>query len=126
MLCDFPRKIRLGATIAFRGALANVGYHLSDQTIGNILQEQGIEPAPDRKRQTTWKTFIQARMIFFGEESLRRAVRHFSAHYHEERSHQGLGNRLISPGEEAGRTSGAIERRERLGGLLQYYYRRAA
>jgi transposase InsO family protein len=231
-----------------QGALANVGYHLSDQTIGNILQEQGIEPAPDRKRQTTWKTFIQAhwdvlaavdfttievwtkrgpvtfyllfvmevasrrvhfagctpsphdqwmtrmainltdcvdgfllgkryvlmdrdakfsaafrsilaaadiksvrlpsrspnlnahlerffgslksecldRMIFFGEESLRRAVRHFLAHYHEERSHQGLGNRLISPGEEAGRNSGAVERRERLGGLLQYYYRRAA
>ena len=43
-----------------QGALANVGYHLSDQTIGNILQEQGIEPAPDRKRQTTWKTFIQS------------------------------------------------------------------
>ena len=43
-----------------QGALANVGYHISDQTVGNVLQEHGIEPAPDRKRQTTWKTFIKS------------------------------------------------------------------
>ena len=36
------------------------------------------------------------RMIFIGEASLRRAVREFMAHYHAERGHQGLGNRLIS------------------------------
>jgi hypothetical protein len=65
-------------------------------------------------------------MIFFGEESLRRAVRQYLAHYHQERSHQALGNRLISPGEDAGRTMGKIDCRERLGGLLRYYYRRAA
>lgn len=65
-------------------------------------------------------------MIFFGEESLRRAVKQFLAHYHQERSHQGLGNRLISPGDEARRTVGQIECRKRLGGLLRYYYRRAA
>ncbi|MHB8864588.1 MAG: integrase core domain-containing protein [Pirellulaceae bacterium] len=66
------------------------------------------------------------RLIFFGEESLRRAVKQYLAHYHQERSHQGLGNRLISPGEDAGRAGGAIDCRERLGGLLRYYYRRAA
>ncbi len=43
-----------------QGALANVGYHISDQTVGNILKEHGIEPAPDRKRQTTWKTFLKS------------------------------------------------------------------
>ena len=31
---------------------------LLDQTIGNILKEHGIEPAPDRKRQTSWKVFL--------------------------------------------------------------------
>jgi hypothetical protein len=41
-----------------QGALANIGYHISDQTEGNILNEHGIEPAPDRGRQTTWKTFL--------------------------------------------------------------------
>ena len=66
------------------------------------------------------------RLIFFGEESLRRAVNSYMAHYHQERSHQGLENRLISPGDDAGRTVGEIECRERLGGLLRYYYRRAA
>ncbi len=43
-----------------QGALANVGYHISDQTVGNVLKEHGIEPAPDRKRQTTWKTFLKS------------------------------------------------------------------
>jgi transposase InsO family protein len=43
-----------------QGALANLGHKLSDQTVGNILKEHGIEPAPERKRQTTWKTFIKA------------------------------------------------------------------
>jgi putative transposase len=43
-----------------QGALANVGYHISDQTVGNMLKEHGIEPAPERKRQTTWKTFIKS------------------------------------------------------------------
>ncbi len=40
--------------------LANVGYHISDTTVGNVLKQHGIEPAPDRKRQTTWKTFIKS------------------------------------------------------------------
>ncbi len=42
------------------GALANLGHNISDQTVGNILKEHGIEPADDRKRQTTWKTFIKS------------------------------------------------------------------
>jgi transposase InsO family protein len=36
-------------------------------------------------------------MIFFGQESLRNSIREFIAHYHRERNHQGLGNRLITP-----------------------------
>jgi hypothetical protein len=35
-----------------QGALANLGYDISASTVGNILKEHGIEPAPDRKRQT--------------------------------------------------------------------------
>ena len=42
------------------GALTNLGHHISDTTVGNILKEHGIEPAPERKRQTTWKTFVKA------------------------------------------------------------------
>ena len=43
-----------------QGALANLGHKISDQTVGNILKGHGIEPVPDRKRQTTWKTFLKA------------------------------------------------------------------
>ncbi|MGB5301293.1 MAG: helix-turn-helix domain-containing protein [Thiogranum sp.] len=44
------------------GAMANLGYKLSDQTVGNILQRHGIPPAPARKRTTTWADFIRAHM----------------------------------------------------------------
>jgi transposase InsO family protein len=66
------------------------------------------------------------RMIFFGEASLRRAVREFIAHYHAERNHQGLGNRIIQPEKQSARASGPVRCRERLGGMLRYYYRDAA
>jgi hypothetical protein len=44
------------------GALANLGHHLSDQTVGNILRRHGIAPAPKRQRTTTWRDFIRAHM----------------------------------------------------------------
>jgi putative transposase len=66
------------------------------------------------------------RMLFFGEMSLRKAVRDFLAHFHSERNHQGLDNRLIEPSDEVGHRTGQIRCRERLGGMLRYYYRKAA
>jgi transposase InsO family protein len=66
------------------------------------------------------------RMILFGEQSLRNSVQHFSAHYHFERNHQGVDNRIITPDEMIGHTTGTIRRRQRLSGLLSYYYREAA
>ena len=65
-------------------------------------------------------------MILFGEASLRRTVREFVDHYHVERNHQGLGNRLITPMTAPTEPGAAVERRQRLGGLLNYYYREAA
>ena len=44
------------------GALANLGYRLSDQTVGNVLKRRGIPPAPTRKKTTTWNEFIRAHM----------------------------------------------------------------
>ena len=44
------------------GAMANLGYRLSDQTVGNILQRHGIPPAPERQRTTTWADFIRAHL----------------------------------------------------------------
>src|SRR5262245_37362218 len=44
------------------GALANLGYTISDQTIGNILKRHGISPAPERQKTTTWKEFIRTHL----------------------------------------------------------------
>jgi putative transposase len=64
------------------------------------------------------------RLILFGERRLIRALDEFTAHYHRERNHQGLGNRLIVPASR--RLVGAHVRcHERLGGLLRYYHRAA-
>ena len=69
-----------------------------------------------------------AKLILLGEGSLRRALRHYEAHYHEERNHQGKDNVLLFPlptqavrGERE-----EVRCRERLGGLLKYYEREAA
>ena len=60
-------------------------------------------------------------MIFLGGESLRRAIHEFVVHYYQERNHQGLENWLIIPMEKSTDTALAIDRRQRLGGLLNYY-----
>jgi len=44
------------------GALANLGYTVSDQTVGNILKRHGMAPAPERKTTTTWKEFIRTHL----------------------------------------------------------------
>jgi transposase InsO family protein len=66
------------------------------------------------------------RMIFFGTASLDRALREYEAHALHERNHQGIGNVLVEPEPGVGSRWGPVARRARLGGLLSYYYRRAA
>jgi transposase InsO family protein len=66
------------------------------------------------------------RMIFFSEAALVRTIQQYAKHYHHERNHQGVGSRILEPGQEVGQEHGPIECRERVGGLLKYYYRRAA
>lgn len=231
-----------------QGALKNLGYHIADSTVANVLKAHGIEPTPDRQRIPAWSTFLKAhwdsifatdfttvevwtgrglitlyilaimhlktrrvhiagitpspnsnwirqvcrnltdceygflrnashlivdrdssfipmrgfieqhtetevillppkspnlnaymerwfrslktecldRMVFFGRKSLENAVSEYVRHYHAERNHQGLDNELIEPSEDAASCNGHIECRERLGGMLKYYHRRAA
>ena len=248
LVLKFARENPTWGYDRIQGALANIGHELSNQTVGNILKNNGIEPAPNRKRATSWGTFLKAhwetlaaidftttevwtqhglvtffvlvvmqlktrrieiagittspdsawirqmarnltdsqegflrssthilvdrdtkfsplrefletcteikpvllppkspncnahlerfmlslksealeRMFFFGEASLRNALAEFTAHYHTERNHRGLDNDLIDPGGDIGKTTGDIECRERLGGLLRYWRRQAA
>ena len=64
------------------------------------------------------------RMVPLGENHFRWALKEFAEHYHRERNHQGLENRLIEESATA-RREGGIHRRRRLGGLLNYYERAA-
>jgi putative transposase len=66
------------------------------------------------------------RMIFFGQASLQYAIRQFMAHYHTERNHQGLENRLLQPVSATALPHYPVQRRQRLGGMLNYYHRAAA
>ena len=65
-----------------------------------------------------------SRVVPVGERHLRWVIGEYVKHYHVERNHQGLGNDLIEPLGEPGQ--GRVACRERIGGLLRYYYRRAA
>jgi putative transposase len=64
------------------------------------------------------------RMIPIGERHFRRAVAEYIEHYHQERNHQGLDNRLIAGTPVIDITS-RVQRRPRLGGLLNFYERAA-
>jgi putative transposase len=67
------------------------------------------------------------RIVPLGEAHLRMAIEEYLAHYHGERHHQGLGNILIDPAaREPANGNGGVRRHERLGGLLNFYTRRAA
>ena len=63
-------------------------------------------------------------MIPLGERHLRRTIAEFVTHYHAERNHQGIGNELIQPLSQAD-CQGRVRRRQRIGGVLNYYYRAA-
>jgi putative transposase len=65
-----------------------------------------------------------SRVIPIGEHHLRRTIAEFVEHYHGERNHQGLDNELIA-GAPSGEDGHRIRRRQRLGGLLNYYCRAA-
>jgi putative transposase len=66
------------------------------------------------------------RMIFFGEKSLKHAMSEVEIFYNQERPHQGLENKIIKPDFDEPMEEGDIECRSRLGGLMKYYFRKAA
>ena len=70
------------------------------------------------------KSECLGRMVLVGERHLRRAIDEYMEHYHLERTPQGLGNTLIDGVPES--AVGEVARRERLGGLLNSYYREVA
>jgi transposase InsO family protein len=137
------KQVARNLTDAFDGFLSGKRYVLMDRdgkffpAFREILTIEDIKPLQLPPRSPSLNAHVERfhrslkeeclnRMIFFGEESLRHAIHAFLEHFHTERNHQGIENRLIEPGEEINRYDGEVLCRERLGGLLRYYYREAA
>ena len=66
------------------------------------------------------------RVVPLGEGHLRLIVHEYVEHDQRERNHQGLDNQLLQRPPPPVRADADVQRRERLGGLLSFYYREAA
>jgi transposase InsO family protein len=102
-----------------------------------MLKDAGVDPVKLPRRSPNLNAYAErfvrsikseclSKMLFFSEAALRRAICEYIEHYHTERNHQGLDNRLIMPPVEEQPGLGPVECRKRLGGLLKFYRRRAA
>ena len=68
-----------------RGALYNVGHEIGRSTIERMLDKNGSDPAPERRKRMSWGTFLKAHWgviaatDFFSVEVLtpRELIRHF-------------------------------------------------
>ncbi len=102
-----------------------------------LLHREGIEPVLCPPRAPNCNPYAERfvrsikeecldRIVPIGAGSVRHAVSSFISHYHTERNHQGLENHLIESPPCPAIRDGRVCRRERLGGMLSYYYRMAA
>ena len=129
-------------TDARDGFLRGVQYLILDRdplysaAFRRLLRESGVTPLVLPAWSPNLNAFAERfvgsakseclyRIVPLGEGHLRTAVREFVLHYHEDRPHQGLGNELIAPRiRVVGK--GPVTCRARLGGVLKFYYRKAA
>jgi transposase InsO family protein len=142
---DDAWMLQLGRNLldAESGALASKRYLIIDrdakysERFRGLLEANGIEvirlPPMSPNLNAYAERFVRSikeecleRMIFVGQASLRRAVTEYMEPYHGERNHQGLQNRLVRGAPALAANDGAIERRSRLGGMLNYYHRAVA
>jgi transposase InsO family protein len=137
-------QIARNVTMADWGFLAPGQYLIHDRdgkyclAFQRIIDEARVKRVPMPPRSPNLNAYAErwirsvkeealSRLILFGERSLQHALKEYAAHYHAERPHQGKGNVVLMPAPYQGtECEGSIRRRERLGGLLKYYYRDAA
>jgi transposase InsO family protein len=103
-----------------------------------LIDEAGVTRMPLPPRSPNLNAYAErwvrsvkeeclSQLILFGEASLRHALTQYVEHFHHERNHQGKGNVLLFPAVSQGPArEGPMQCRERLGGLLKYYERKAA
>lgn len=138
---EWATRVTRGLVDSFDGFLRNHTHLIHDrdplftEEFAGLLKSCGITPIRLPPRSPNMNAYAERfvgsiraecldRMIIFGEKHLHHVLSEYAEHYHGERPHQGLGNKLIDPKHEPG--SGAVTCRERLGGLLRFYRRSAA
>jgi putative transposase len=136
-------QVARGLADGFEGVLSGQRYLIHDrgavftEKFGSILAAVGVEavklPARSPNLNANLERWIRGireeclnHLILFSERALKTAIAEYVMHFHMERPHQGLGNKIIAPEFENVNTAGAVICRKRLGGLLKYYYREAA
>jgi putative transposase len=107
-------------TAEFQGILSSVGV----TAVKLPPQSPNLNAYADRFVRSIKESCLD-RLILFGEDLLRTALRQFTTHYLRERHHQGLGNRLILPEPSEAEESGCIKCHERFGGMLKFCFRAA-
>jgi len=115
LICDQDRKWSGDVRRRLRDAGIRVGPHPRARAYANAYAERFVRSIKEE---------CLDRLIPSWERHFRRAVAEYVEHYHAERNHQGLENRLIS-GESAIDMTSRVRRRPRLGGLLNFYERAA-
>jgi putative transposase len=140
---EWMKQVARNLTDVDDGFLRQARYLIHDRDplftegVREILMSSGVEtlklPARSPNLNAYAERFVRsikseclARIIPLGEHHLRKAVKEYTEHYHLERNHQGLNNELIMKLADRPDMNAVVERRERLGGVLNYYYRRAA
>jgi transposase len=142
---EWMQQMARNATLEGWGHLQGCRYLLHDRdtkfcsSFRNTVTAGGVEPLTLPPRSPNLNAFAErwvrsvkeeclSKLILWGESSLRHALQNYTAHYHAERNHQGKGNHLLcsASADQLDSHTGPVIRRERLGGLLSYYYRPAA
>ena len=125
------------------GALIGARYLIHDrdakytQSFDQILQAAGTAavklPPQSPNLNAVAERFVKSiktecleQFVLFGEDSLRHVIREYLTHYHAERNHRGLENVIPFPDGRLAERDGSVVKAERLGGLLNFYHRRAA
>ena len=140
------KRLRIKAKPRSTGIFGDYGYLIHDrdskfcESFRNTIEGVGVTPVRLPARSPDLNAFTAAlgeigqrgclsKLILFGEKSLRHALKEYAAHHQHERNHQGKNNLLLFPEPATAQTNGlegAIQCRERLGGLLRFYHREAA
>ena len=137
-MCQIARNL----TMAEWGFLSDIRYLIHDRdskfclSFREILKAAGVKPirlppkSPNLNAHAErWVRSVKdeclSRLVLFGEESLPRALKEYVEHYHSERNHQGMENRILFPDPDSPpvQIDSPVLCRQRLGGLLKFYYK---